>query len=68
MIAALKGIHGPLTTVWPVLTEAHHLLRRRMPARAHQLLDAVATEAISVAELGAEDMPEILSRHAKVRR
>ena len=61
VVAALKGVHGRLTTVWPALTEAHHLLRRCAPAQANQLLDAIATGAIAVAELGAADMPEILA-------
>jgi predicted nucleic acid-binding protein len=61
VVAALKGIRGRLTTVWPALTEAHHLLRRRATTRANQLLDAVATGAIGVADLGAADMPAILA-------
>ena len=61
VVATLKGVHGGLTTVWPALTEAHSLLRHRAPNQAYRLLDAVATEAISVAELSAEDMPEILA-------
>jgi predicted nucleic acid-binding protein len=61
VVAALKGVRGRLTTVWPALTEAHHLLRRRAPDQAYRLLDAVATGAVAVAELGAEDMPGILA-------
>jgi hypothetical protein len=59
--AALKTVRGRLTTVWPALTEAHHLLRRRAPAQAHRLLDAVSAGAVAVAELGAADMPGILA-------
>ena len=61
VVASLKSIRGRLTTVWPALTEAHHLLRRRAPDQAYRLLDAVATGAIAVAELGAADMPGILA-------
>ncbi len=60
VVAALKNVPGRLTTVWPALTEAHHLLRRRAPAQAHRLLDAVSTGAVAIAELDADDMPGIL--------
>jgi hypothetical protein len=59
VVAALKTVRGRLTTVWPALTEAHHLLRRRAPDQAYKLLDAVATGAVAVAELDAADMPAI---------
>lgn len=61
VVALFKGVRGRLTTVWPALTEAHYLLRRRVPDQAYRLLDAVATDAIGVAELDAGDMPEILA-------
>lgn len=59
--AALKEVRGGLTTVWPVVTEAHHLLRRCAPPQTYRLLEAIGSGAIAVAELAAEDMPEILA-------
>ena len=61
VVAALKEVHGRLTTVWPAVTEAHHLLRRCAPGQAHRLLDAIATGAVAVADLDAADMPGIVS-------
>ncbi len=55
-----------LVTVWPALTEAVHLIAdvRRGPAT---LFDMVHDGALSVAELGEEDLPrmgELMERYA----
>lgn len=59
--AVLKEERGRLTTVWPVITEAHHLLRRCAPPQTYRLLEAIGSGAIAVAELAPEEMPEILA-------
>ena len=61
VVAALKGVHGRLTTVWPAVTEAHHLLRRSAPAQAYRLLDAISTGAVAIAELDATEMPDVIA-------
>ena len=57
-VGALKQIREPLSTVWPALTEAMHLLGDT-PRGADALCDMVSDEALLLIELEATDMARI---------
>jgi uncharacterized protein len=57
-IQALKGLHEPLATVWPALTEAMHLLGDTPRARAI-LCDMVSDGALELLILTASDFVRI---------
>ena len=54
-VDAVKGIRGALSTVWPALTEAMHLLAD-IPRAADALCDMVSDEALVMLDLEAADM------------
>ncbi len=56
--AQWETLRGPISTVWPVITEALHLLDFSAPAR-EAIFDLVETGAMPLAPLSAEDVPRI---------
>jgi uncharacterized protein len=65
-VGALKRIREPLSTVWPALTEAMHLLGDT-PRGADALCDMVSDEALLLIELEATDMARIKGLMHKYR-
>ena len=57
-VEALKVLHTPLFTCWPVITEAAWLLRER-PHCLYQLFGGFASGMFSLLPLDAEDLPHI---------
>jgi predicted nucleic acid-binding protein len=57
-VAALTGIHGPLLTVWPALTEAMHLLSG-VPRAPRTLLDLIDDGGIELTELDQSDVARV---------
>jgi uncharacterized protein len=55
---ALKSLHPPLLTCWPVVTEAAWLLRKR-PHSLHQLFDGFNGGFLTLLPLDADDLPAI---------
>jgi predicted nucleic acid-binding protein len=53
-VDAVKGIRGALSTVWPALTEAMHLLAD-VPGAADALCDMVSDEGLVMLDLEAAD-------------
>jgi predicted nucleic acid-binding protein len=56
--AAVKRIEPPLGTVWPVLTEAMHLLTR-FPRAQHDIWEMIVRGVVEIVPLGADDVPRI---------
>lgn len=65
-VAALKGIHGNLTTVWPAFTEAMYLLRGSWPAQK-ALWSRVETGALTFSSLDDLDAPRLRELMEKYR-
>lgn len=64
----LGGLHPPLLTCWPALTEAAWLLRHRKPALG-KLLESCAGGLFHLLELDAEALPwmaDFLRRYEKL--
>lgn len=57
-VDALRGIHPPMLTCWPVLTEAAWLLRRR-PADVQRLLAAFDRKLFELLPIGPDALPAI---------
>lgn len=57
-VAALRGIHESLATVWPALTEAIYLLSD-LPAGQDAVWEMLLRGAVAVLPLDAEDIPRI---------
>ena len=57
-VKALASISDPLLTVWPVLTEAMHLLSRTSRGQ-EALLDIVDDDAVGMVDLGQSDLRRI---------
>jgi uncharacterized protein len=57
-VDAVKGIRGALSTVWPALTEAMHLLAD-IPGAADALCDMASDEALVMLDLEAADLPRL---------
>jgi predicted nucleic acid-binding protein len=55
---ALKALHPPLLTCWPVVTEAAWLLRKR-PHALHQLLECFDGGLFALLSLDADDLSPI---------
>jgi predicted nucleic acid-binding protein len=54
-VDATRGIHDPLCSVWPPLTEAMHLLRDT-PRGQEALCDMVEDDALSLLSLDRDDL------------
>lgn len=65
-VETLRGLRGPLGTVWPALTEAVYLVRRWPRAQA-EVLSLVETGALRVLPLGREDMSRVRALMEKYR-
>jgi len=52
-----KGLRGPFETIWPVITEASHLVEGIEAQDA--ILDMVASGALRIAEIGPDDVPRV---------
>lgn len=57
-VAALKGLHEPLATVWPPLTEAMYLLAD-LPKAQEALWEMLERGAIQLLRLDSGDAPRI---------
>ena len=57
-VEALKRIHDPLTTVWPALTEAMHLLADA-PRGREALFDMDEDDILKLVFLDATDLPRM---------
>ncbi len=57
-VQALRGIHRPLVTVWPVLTEATYLLSFSFQAQ-EDLWEFVERGGLQIADLTARDVSRI---------
>jgi predicted nucleic acid-binding protein len=53
-----ETLRGPISTVWPVITEALHLLDFSAPS-CEAIFDLVETGAMPLAPLSTEDVPRI---------
>ena len=65
-VEALKGVRGPLLTVWPVLTEAAYFLSFSIEAQ-ERLWELVERGGLRIADLDAGDIPRIRSLMRKYR-
>ena len=65
-VAALEQVREPLSTVWPALTEAMHLLAE-IPRATDVLCDMVSDEALALLDLAAADMPRMKALMQKYR-
>lgn len=65
-VEALKRVRGPLTTVWPALTEAMHLLADT-PRGPDALCDMVADEALLLIDLEPADVARMKALMQKYR-
>jgi predicted nucleic acid-binding protein len=65
-IAALGDVREPLSTVWPALTEAMHLLAET-PRATDVLCDMVSDEALVLLNLDAADMARVKALMQKYR-
>jgi hypothetical protein len=65
-VAALKGIREPLSTVWPAVTEAMHLLAE-IPHATDALLDLLLDGAVDVLPLDVRDLRRVKQLMAKYR-
>ena len=61
-----KGLDEPLVTVWPVFTEAMHLLRFSWQAQS-ALCEMVASGAVAILPMDADDIPRIKELMRKYR-
>lgn len=58
-VEALRSVRGAPAAPWPAITEAHYLLEKVRSGAGDLLMAALAQGALSVAPLGAEDIPAI---------
>jgi len=65
-VEALAQVREPLSTVWPAITEAMHLLGET-PRGTDTLCDMVADEALVLIDLGAADMARMKALMQKYR-
>ncbi|HYS27141.1 MAG TPA: hypothetical protein VEP46_16130, partial [Vicinamibacterales bacterium] len=65
-VEALEQVGEPLSTVWPAITEAMHLLAET-PRGTDTLCDMVADEALVLLDLGASDMARMKALMQKYR-
>ena len=65
-VAALEQVRGPLSTVWPALTEAMRLLAET-PRATPVLCDMVSDEALGLLDLDAADMARMKALMQKYR-
>ena len=63
-VAALRRVQAPLITVWPVVTEASHLLSFSHDAQ-DALLELIADETIAVEPLTRDDVPRLRELQSK---
>ena len=66
IVEAVKSVRDRLSTVWPALTEAMHLLAD-VPRATEALCDMVSDEAFEVVDLEAADMARIKALMQKYR-
>jgi len=60
-VEVFAGIHEPLITTWPVMTETCHLLLQRRGAQAQQrFLQGYTRGAFEIFDAGTEQLPRIL--------
>jgi predicted nucleic acid-binding protein len=64
-VAALRGIREPLFTVWPVLTEAMHLVGS--PVAQERLWDVVEEGGLQLKPLDGTDVPRMRALMRKYR-
>lgn len=65
-VDALRGIHDPLVTVWPALTEAMHLLADT-PRAPDALCDLISDAAVRLFDLEAPDFRRMKDLMQKYR-
>ena len=65
-VEALKQVREPLSTVWPALTEAMHLLAET-PRATGTLCDMVSDEALLLVDLEAADLSRLKALMQKYR-
>ena len=65
-VEALEQVGEPLSTVWPAITEAMHLLAET-PRGTDTLCDMVADEALVLLDLAASDMARMKALMQKYR-
>jgi uncharacterized protein len=68
VLAVWRGLQGPVETVWPVVTEAFHLLAFSVPA-CEALFDLVQTRAMQILDVTDADLPrvrELMAKYADV--
>jgi uncharacterized protein len=64
VLAAWRELRGPVETVWPVVTEAFHLLAFSVPA-CEALFDLLQTRAMQILDLTDADVPRVRELMAK---
>jgi uncharacterized protein len=64
-VALWRRLHEPLLTVWPVITEAMHLVGS--PLAQERLWDVIENRGLQLAELGAPDVPRMRALMKKYR-
>jgi uncharacterized protein len=55
-VAALRRVHRPLLTTWPVVTEAMHLLARAGWRAQRVLWDLVLSDEVELVDLDSSDL------------
>ena len=65
-VAALGQVREPLSTVWPALTEAMHLLAET-PRATDVLCDMISDDALGLLDLDAADMARMKALMQKYR-
>ena len=65
-VRAVKSIHGPLVSAWPVVSEAMYLLAHA-PGGQDALWDMLRSGAIALADLGPVDMARMQELMRKYR-
>jgi predicted nucleic acid-binding protein len=64
-VALWRQLHGPLLTVWPVITEAMHLVGS--PLAQERLWDVIENRGLQLVELGTADVPRMRALMKKYR-
>lgn len=66
-VQAARGVHEPLVTTWPVLTETCHLMLRVGTDHQARFVRAVASGAIRIFDLSVEHLGRIEQLMAKYK-
>ena len=64
-VALWRQLHEPLLTIWPVITEAMHLVGSSLAQE--RLWDVIESRGLQLVELGAADVPRMRALMKKYR-